>query len=175
MQLANLGKATNPSIATIAMAVLAIAALGEFALADEQEVRRLSEPVLVTPGEEVFGDLLDRTLPSFTLAELEQNKDPSAIDEFLVETRVSQVCQAKGCFFIAQDGDATMRVSFKDYSFFVPTNISGKVVTLSGTLVERHLTPVAVEHFKADLASSDTPLSAGTVYEIVATAVSVPL
>ena len=67
---------------------------------------------------------------------------------------------------------AGIRVSFKDYAFFVPTDTGGKTVTLTGTLIERTLTEEQAAHFRQD-AGSDT-IHAGKVYEIVADAVSIP-
>ena len=91
-----------------------------------------------------------------------------------VEARVSQVCQKKGCFFIAQDGDAVVRVSFKDYSFFVPTDISGKHVDFVGEVVAKEMTTEEAEHYAEDLGEATPPLQPGVSYEIVATSVRVP-
>ena len=138
-------------------------------------VLRLSEPVAITDDAEIFGSLLDESLPVASLEELARHEDPDSAGAFLLTTRVSQVCKKKGCFFIAQQGTTTMRVSFVDYSFFVPTDISGKNVTLSGRLVRRELTEEQAEHFAKDLGDGKpVPVEAGTVNEIVATAVSVP-
>ena len=51
-----------------------------------------------------------------------------------VEGKISEVCQAKGCWMTLEKADGTkMRVTFKDYGFFVPKNISGKTVIINGT------------------------------------------
>jgi hypothetical protein len=73
---------------------------------------------------------------------------------------------------IATAGDKAVRISFRDYSFFVPTDTGGKTVTLTGTLVERVLSEKQAAHFRED-AGSDT-IQAGKVYEIVADSVSIP-
>ena len=90
-------------------------------------------------------------------------------------TRVTQVCQKKGCFFIATEGTAWARVSFADYSFFVPTDSAGKDVTLEGTFSRRTLTPEEVTHYQADLGQQGeaTPV-ASFEYSIVATSVMLP-
>ena len=161
------------------LTIIAMLLLGLFAAGiayGGDTVVRLSEPVAVTDDAEIFGALLDESLPVVSLSELAQHEDPDSVGEFLLTTRVSQVCRKKGCFFIAQQGTTTMRVSFVDYSFFVPTDISGKHVTLSGKLVRKELTQEQAEHLAQDLGEEDAPVvKAGTVNEIVATAVSVPL
>ena len=129
----------------IALAILLI-----FSHAAVADVTRLSEPVEVTPARaRLTEDIAVR-----------------------VEARISQVCQKKGCFMIASAGDRAVRISFKDYSFFVPTDTSGKTVTLTGTLIQRELSEKQAAHFRED-AGTDT-IQAGKVYEIVANAVSIP-
>jgi hypothetical protein len=51
-----------------------------------------------------------------------------------VEAEVESVCQAKGCWMKVKLADGnTMRVTFKDYGFFVPKDISGKKIIFEGT------------------------------------------
>ena len=96
------------------------------------EAIRLSEPVAQTDASETFGALLDDSVPAVSLADIATSGNDFVGQSVRVEARVSQVCQKKGCFFIAAEGDAVVRVSFVDYSFFVPTDISGKHVTFVG-------------------------------------------
>ena len=70
--------------------------------------------------------------------------------------------------------DCVMRVSFKDYGFFVPTDISGKRVEFTGEVVAREMTAEEAEHYAEDLGTEEPPVEPGMVYEIVATAVRVP-
>lgn len=76
--------------------------------------------------------------------------------------------------FIAQDGDTVMRVSFADYSFFVPTDISGRRVVMIGELVAREQTPEQAGHNAKDPGASDDTLRPGKVWELVATSVRIP-
>ncbi len=144
------------------------------AVADSgQQVVRLSDPVEVTATHETFGSALPDTGQALALATVLENGEQYLEQAVKVTARVSQVCQMKGCFFIAQDGDYTARVSFIDYSFFVPSDISGRTVTLLGELTLRDLSPQQAEHYNADMADSGE-LKPGQQYEIVATAVRVP-
>jgi len=68
---------------------------------------------------------------------------------------VESVCQAKGCWMkvITADGQ-TMRVSFKDYGFFVPKDIAGKTVVIAGEAVKK-TTPVSeLQHYAEDAGKS---------------------
>ena len=153
------------------VAIVVVASL-VFAGAYAGEVVRLSEPVATTDTTETFGSVLDEAAPLVALADVGAANVGETIR---VEARVSQVCQKKGCFFIAVDGDVTVRVSFKDYGFFVPTDVSGKRVTFVGEVVEKELTQEQAEHFAADMGEASAAVAPGKTYEIVATAVTVPL
>ncbi len=134
---------------------------------------RLSEPVTVSETDETFGAKIDGAPATVTLGDLLANPDNYVDAAVAVTTRVGKVCQKKGCFFIAQDGNQSVRVSFKDYGFFVPTDISGKTVTLVGALTRRELSQQEAEHFNSDVGGTGS-FEAGVVYEIVATAVRIP-
>ena len=56
-----------------------------------------------------------------------------------VEGRVNRVCQMKGCWMelVPAGADRGIRVTFKDYAFFVPTDSSGARARLEG-MFERH-------------------------------------
>lgn len=68
-----------------------------------------------------------------------------------VEGTVADVCKMKGCWMTVKTGDGqTMRVTFKDYGFFVPKDIVGKTVVVEG-LAETTTTPVAeLRHYAQD-------------------------
>ncbi len=136
---------------------------------------RLSEPVAKTEQSETFGSALDTRLPQVSLAALKAQPQDYLDTPFQVTTRVAKVCQKKGCFFIAQQDDVTIRVSFKDYGFFIPTDSGGKAVTLAGTLIKKTMSAEQAAHFRADLNDSNPALVTGVVYEIVAQSVRIPL
>jgi hypothetical protein len=148
-----------------------VAACLLFAGAHAGEVVRLSEPVAATDTTETFGSPLDEAVPLVELADVGAGNVGETVR---VEARVSQVCKKKGCFFIAVDGDTTVRVSFKDYGFFVPTDVSGKRVTFVGEIIEKELSKEEAEHFTQDMGEASAAVSSGKTYEIVATAVRVP-
>ena len=138
----------------------------------ESTVIRLSEPVATDANAEVFGALMDESLPLRRLGELVASADDWLGRPVRVEARVSKVCQKKGCFFIAKDGDTTLRVAFLDYAFFVPTDIGGRTVTLAGELIRTERSAAEAGHLSSDLGETVAP---GAAYEILASSVRVPL
>lgn len=141
-------------------------------LAHAQDVIRLSEPVQETDEFEIFGEAIDfdSITPMLLTRAIEEDKD-----EVILVTEVREVCAKKGCFFIAQDGELTARVTFKDYGFFIPTDSGGKEVILKGILSEKILTEEQAKHYAED-AGQDPDLIKGEQreYSIVATSVIVP-
>ena len=136
---------------------------------------RLSNPVLVNANSETFGVSPNNKLPQVTLSDLLDTPDTHAGKPFQLSTKIAKVCQKKGCFFIAVENELAIRVSFKDYGFFIPTNSSGKTVVLDGELVQKQVSKKQAEHFKSDLKSEAAAISSGKVYEIVANSITIPL
>jgi hypothetical protein len=139
----------------------------------QSPVIRLSEPVAVTASEEVFGAPFPASKHAMTLTELVNNSEQHLGSEVVVNTEIVKVCQKKGCFFIAREGDAVARVTFLDYGFFIPTDAGGKRVTLAGTFSRQTLTDNQAEHMASDLGepvSVTDPLQ----YAIVASSVRIP-
>ena len=132
---------------------------------------RLSEPVAEDEFSETFGNPLNDGLPVVSLANLMTGSP--APDQFQLTVRISKVCKKKGCFFIAQEGEHVVRVSFRDYSFFVPTDSNGKIVTLAGERIAKQVTDKQAEHFNQDIGQPGV-INPGEVYEIVADSVKIP-
>lgn len=57
-----------------------------------------------------------------------------AVGDVIVKTTVAEVCPKKGCWMSVQGPKPgeQVRVTFKDYGFFVPTELVGKEVALKG-------------------------------------------
>ena len=159
------------NFSTIAVALIAA---GASYASDETKVIRLSEPVEQTAESESFGALVDESVAEVSLEKIASDGDSYVGQSVRVVARVAEVCQKKGCFFIAQEGSSVVRISFKDYGFFVPTDISGKRVTFVGEVVARDLTADEAAHFTEDMGTQASLVKPGKVYEIVATSVRVP-
>lgn len=159
----------------VAGVMVALLVTGTSLAAGREAVIRLSEPVESTPEYETFGAPMDFSVTRVTLQDIAVDGDRYADKTVRVETRVSKVCQKKGCFFIAQQGNSVVRVSFKDYSFFVPTDIGGKRVMLVGEVVANELSPEKAKHLAEDLGEPGASVAPGMEYTIIASSVRVPL
>ena len=135
----------------------------------------LSEPVAKDATSETYGKVLDAELKEVSMSDLVTHSQQYVNQPFQLETRIAKVCQKKGCFFIAQQNEHIIRVSFKDYGFFIPTDSSGKTVRLNGALIQKEISEEQAAHFNSDLQVATGDIKHGVVYEIVATSVKIPL
>jgi hypothetical protein len=83
----------------------------------------------------------------------------AAVDSMAVKVsgKVGEVCQKKGCWMMLlpeQAGQPEMRVTFKDYAFFMPKDLTGKRVVMDG-FARVEVTPVDVlRHYAEDAGKS---------------------
>lgn len=85
------------------------------------------------------------------VAKMETQKEVTA----KVTGTILKVCQTKGCWMTIDKGDgSSMRVSFKDYGFFVPKDISGKTVVVEGKATVTTTTVEELRHFAEDAGKS---------------------
>jgi len=162
----------NPSVFPMLL-VLAVMGFASGVIADD-EVKRLSEPVAVTDTHEMFGAMLPEKGTPLSLGDLVKDDDKYQDQEVLVATRIAKVCQKKGCFFVATEGAATARVSFKDYGFFIPTDSGGKDVLMLGTFSREEVSKKEAEHYAKDLGEATASDPEQFKYSIVASAVKIP-
>lgn len=164
----------HPMCIRLISASLIALSLSAAVLADDNVIR-LSEPVASTETYEDFGTALPEMGDAHSLSDAIATMDETASEPVLIQTEVQQVCQKKGCFFIARDGETVARVRFQDYGFFIPTDAAGKRVTLAGRLSRVELSPEQAAHFAEDLGeAAPVPAMAEFEYQIMATAVRIP-
>lgn len=139
---------------------------------DKKEVIKLSDPVKVTESYEIFGSDPGIIEESKSLAAVISSKKGMEEEAVVVKTSIVEVCEKKGCFFIAQDGDKTARVTFKDYSFFIPTDSQGKDVTIVGMFSKKVLSEDKAKHYAEDAGKDSNEITGEQVeYSIVATSI----
>lgn len=83
--------------------------------------------------------------------------------DITVKGEISAVCQMKGCWMKMELADGNqMRVSFKDYGFFVPKDLAGTEVIMKGK-PEIKVTPVdELQHYAKDAGKSAEEIAAIT-------------
>lgn len=101
------------------------------------------------PSYTSFGDEITSEQPMSTndfLATVSEQEE-----SFKIEGVVEEVCQSKGCWMkIKNDQGKSIRVTFKDYGFFVPKDIAGREVILEGTASLTELEEDLAKHYADD-------------------------
>lgn len=107
-----------------------------------------------------FGDHISRqgALPANTVSALIENQDSL---EVKIRGEITEVCQKKGCWMMMDIGnEEKMRVTFKNYSFFVPKDIDGQYAVVEG-VVKKEITDVAaLRHYAEDAGKDDREIEA---------------
>lgn len=87
-------------------------------------------------------------------------------------------CTKKGCWMLVDLGSReSMRVTFKDYSFFVPKGLNGERIVMEGVLSRKISSPDELRHYAEDAGHSKKAIAAiqaaDTVYAFEAVGVLV--
>jgi hypothetical protein len=92
------------------------------------------------------------TSPTVSLAELLKDPKPFAEKPVIVEGLIERVCAKKGCWMelVPKTGEAGMRVTFKDYGFFVPTDSKGMKVKAEGQVAFKVLSKADADHLTGE-------------------------
>jgi hypothetical protein len=76
-----------------------------------------------------------------------------------VQATVEEVCQMKGCWIVLTDGSRDVRVTFKDYGFFVPKDLAGKTVIAEGVIAEKTISEKTARHYAEDAGKSQDEIN----------------
>ncbi|WP_019989511.1 DUF4920 domain-containing protein [Rudanella lutea] len=77
-----------------------------------------------------------------------------------VQGTVESVCKMKGCWMKVKTADGqTMRVTFRDYGFFVPKDIVGKQVVFEGTAQQTTTSVADLKHYAEDAGKSKAEIA----------------
>ena len=102
-----------------------------------------------------------------------KSMDLTKVETIEVEGEVNAVCQAAGCWMtINLNNGETMRVTFKDYGFFVPKNLAGTSVVFKGKPEVTKTSIAYLRHFAADAGKTKAEIMAITEPEIALTFVA---
>ena len=126
-----------------------------------EEGHSQSSVVPATPGQ-VYGAavIADGALPMSALNTALGTRDSAQVK---LAGKATEVCQAKGCWMTLPTADGkAMRVKFKDYAFFVPKDLSGHNVVVSGWAHRTTVPKAELQHYAKDAGKSDQEIAAIT-------------
>lgn len=105
----------------------------------------------ITP--KTFGQPVTLAQP-IPLAEAMKNDASGKTQEVRVDGKVLKVCKKKGCWLVLSEGEKQVRVTFKDYAFFVPKDSADRRARVQGTLKEEVLSVKDARHYLKDEGAS---------------------
>lgn len=90
--------------------------------------------------------------PRVALSEVLAHPQDHTASPIVTQGVIQKVCQNKGCWMelAPKAGEAGMRVTFKGYSFFVPTDSEGREATVEGKISVKKLSPSDVKHLMGE-------------------------
>jgi hypothetical protein len=90
--------------------------------------------------------------PSVALADILKSPDRHAGKTIRVEAKVRKACLKKGCWLelAAQDKGEGVRVTFKDYGFFVPLDSAGRMAIVEGQIKVAELSEKTAQHYESE-------------------------
>jgi len=113
-----------------------------------------NETALVDTSLQYFGDSITLTdaIAADQLAIQMKGKDSLKIK---LTGTIEEVCQKKGCWMNMNIGNnRSMRISFKDYAFFVPKDAGGKTVVIDGVAFTDTTSVAELQHYAEDSGQS---------------------
>ncbi|WP_266205404.1 DUF4920 domain-containing protein [Pontibacter kalidii] len=129
-----------------------------------------NQPATETAGESLsaeagtaFGAAFteENVIPATALAAVVAGKDSV---QATVSAEIKQSCQKKGCWMdVKLSDDSDMKVTFREYGFFVPTeNLEGRQVVFTGTAKRELVSVEDLRHFAEDAGKSEAEVAAIT-------------
>jgi len=111
------------------------------------------------------------------LADVLASPDKYSKDAVLVEGVIENVCQMKGCWMqlTPEAGKAGIRVTFKDYGFFVPTDSKGMKARAEGMVTVKTLSKKEADHLEHEDGATLKRNADGTATEVAFVASGVEL
>ena len=97
------------------------------------------------------GEAISRDAKSVPLAEVVAKPDAYTKTPVVVEGVVKNACERKGCWMqLTAEGVPNVRVTFKDYAFFVPLDSKGAKARAEGVTVVKTLSKKEADHLEEE-------------------------
>ncbi len=124
------------------------------------EVVDATEELAITEtkhGEEITND------GALTTVEFLEQFEEIKSQETKLTGYITDICSKKGCWMVLDLGnEQTMRVTFKDYGFFVPMDASGKLAIVKGVATMDTTDVPTLQHYAEDAGESQEVIDAIT-------------
>ena len=120
-------------------------------------------PVIDELGMQFFGEKINEENVMDFQSFLAKTESVDSLENAKLKAKVSEVCQAKGCWMnLVDDGKAesSVFVQFMDYGFFMPKDIAGRQVIVEGVAYKSITTVDELRHYAEDKGQSEEEIAA---------------
>lgn len=132
--------------------VTGLAACQKTGIVTQKTTYELVGDAKVIPGN--YGDVV-KGADAVTPATLLQTVESAGTFTGKVSGNIKEVCTNKGCWFAMElPNGSSMRVTFKDYGFFIPTNSQGFPITIEGVATLSETDVETLRHYAEDQGKS---------------------
>jgi hypothetical protein len=112
----------------------------------------------VVPGN--YGDLIEDKAVLST-SEMVSKVESEGTFSGKISGEIKEVCTKKGCWFAMElPNGQSMRVTFKDYGFFIPTNSQGFPIVMEGVATLTETDVETLRHYAEDQGKSKEEVEA---------------
>jgi hypothetical protein len=123
---------------------------------DNQNTEANTEEMTAQDSWSTFGDTIDNS-DLVTFASVQKMVSESGEAQVKISGDIEETCQKKGCWVKVkvEGSEQPIRVTFKDYGFFVPLNSNGKQTVLSGRAYYDTVDVETLRHFAEDAGKTE--------------------
>lgn len=146
-------RAHRAILGAIAAAVaVALSAAGGIAGEESDEAAKETSAAQLASGDVIKRGAAVGESPVVTLADVMKNPSKFADKAVVFEGTIAEVCQKKGCWMeVTPGGDNPgVRVTFKDYGFFVPKDAHGLVARAEGVFHTKVWSKEDADHLEGE-------------------------
>lgn len=80
--------------------------------------------------------------------------------DVLVSGSIVRACEKKGCWMEVKTDANQMRVTFKDYGFFIPLGSAGKTARMQGRVLQKEISVADQRHYLEDAGAKPAEIAA---------------
>ena len=128
-----------------------------------------------------YGDTIDHRSPKSAQEVFDQFKKIGSKDtlDLTFQSKTTGVCKKKGCWMtLDMPKDKDIKVTFKDYGFFVPKDLNNQKVIVKGKGFLKEVSIDEQKHYAKDSGKTDKEIAAinspKEEYRFIATGVAIP-